>query len=133
LVCRSWALPARGASPKSGVVSSNPDLENRGEYEMSYINERLTCSFLLSVLALSGASATEHMLMPSPQTVHVGYFSATLKPVLTVNSGDIVTIESVAGLDPAIVDRASFPRTRFLNTCERSVGRSRIAGPVRTF
>jgi hypothetical protein len=52
----------------------------------------------LSVLALSGASAAEHVLMPSPQTVHVGYFSATLKPVLTVDSGDIVTIESVAGL-----------------------------------
>ena len=50
---------------------------------MSYINERLTCSLLLSVLALSGASAAEHILTPltpSPQTVHVGYFSATLKP-----------------------------------------------------
>src|SRR5208282_5147760 len=29
----------------------------------------------------SGASAAEHILMPSPQTVHVGYFSATLKPL----------------------------------------------------
>ena len=65
---------------------------------MSHISARLTCSLLLSVLALSGASAAEHMLMPSPQTVHVGYFSAMLKPVLTVDSGDIVTIESVAGL-----------------------------------
>jgi hypothetical protein len=62
---------------------------------MSYINARLTCSLLSSVLALSGASAAEHMLMPTPQTVHVGYFSAMLKPVLTVDSGDIVTIESV--------------------------------------
>jgi acetamidase/formamidase len=71
---------------------------------MSRISARLTYSLLLSVLALTGASAAEHVLMPSPQTVHVGYFSATLKPVLTVDSGDIVTIESVAGLDPAIVE-----------------------------
>jgi len=71
---------------------------------MSHISAHLTSGLLLSVLTLSGASAAEHMLMPSPQTVHVGYFSATLKPVLTVDSGDIVTIESVAGLDPAIVD-----------------------------
>jgi hypothetical protein len=66
---------------------------------MCYISARLIDSLLLSVLALSSASAAEHTLMPSPQTVHVGYFSAALKPVLTVDSGDIVTIESVAGLD----------------------------------
>jgi acetamidase/formamidase len=71
---------------------------------MSDISARLIYSLLLSVLALSGASGAEHTLMPSPQTVHVGYFSAALKPVLTVDSGDIVNIESVAGLDPAIVD-----------------------------
>ena len=49
---------------------------------MSHISARLIYSLLLSVLALSGASGA----------VHVGYFSATLKPVLTVDSGDIVTI-----------------------------------------
>ena len=58
-------------------------------------------SLLLSVLALPNASlAAEYTLMPSPQTVHIGHFSAALKPVLTINSGDIVTIESVSGPDP---------------------------------
>ena len=51
-----------------------------------------------------GARAAEFQLMPSPQTVHIGYFSAALKPVLTINSGDIVTIETVGGPDPAEVD-----------------------------
>jgi hypothetical protein len=59
---------------------------------------------LSSGLACHGARATEHTLMPSPQTVHIGYFSAALKPVLTVNSGDIVTIESVGGPDPANIE-----------------------------
>ena len=71
---------------------------------MFHISARLICSLLLSVLALPGASAAEYTLMPSPQTVHIGYFSAALKPVLTINSGDVVTIESVGGGDPAVID-----------------------------
>ena len=42
--------------------------------------------------------------MPSPQSVHIGHFSATLKPVLTINSGDIVTIETATSLDPVEID-----------------------------
>ena len=50
--------------------------------------------------AFQGAHAAEHTLMPSPQTVHFGYFSAALKPVLTINSGDILIVETVSGVDP---------------------------------
>jgi acetamidase/formamidase len=58
-------------------------------------------SLLLSVLALPNASlAAEYTLMPSPQTVHIGHFSAALKPVLTINSGDIVIVETVSNVDP---------------------------------
>src|ERR1700674_5194552 len=56
--------------------------------------------------ALPGAHAAEYTLMPSPQTVHIGHFSAALKPVLTINSGDIVTIETATHIDPGEVDRA---------------------------
>jgi acetamidase/formamidase len=45
--------------------------------------------------------------MPSPQTVHIGYFSAALKPALTINSGDTVTIETMTGpVTSADVDRS---------------------------
>jgi len=44
--------------------------------------------------------------MPSPQTVHIGHFSAVLKPVLTINSGDIVTIETATSLDPVEIDQS---------------------------
>lgn len=36
-----------------------------------------------------------HYLPASPETVHWGYFSNSLKPVLTVQSGDFVTIETL--------------------------------------
>jgi hypothetical protein len=41
--------------------------------------------------ALAGLAA-EYTLMPNPQTVHVGYLSAALMPMLTINSGAIITI-----------------------------------------
>jgi acetamidase/formamidase len=52
------------------------------------------------------ALSAEYTLMPSPQTVHIGHFSAMLKPVLTIDSGDIVTIETATSLDPAEIDRS---------------------------
>jgi acetamidase/formamidase len=59
-----------------------------------------------ALLSTREAGSAEYTLMPSPQTVHIGYFSAALKPVLTINSGDIVTIESATSLDPAEIDQS---------------------------
>jgi acetamidase/formamidase len=38
-----------------------------------------------------------HHLSASPETIHWGFFDAQLKPVLTVRSGDTVTIETISG------------------------------------
>jgi len=61
---------------------------------------------LLTGVGVSAACAAEHTLMPSPKTVHIGYFLATVKPVLSIDSGDIVTIESAASIVPAVVDQS---------------------------
>src|SRR4051812_50016204 len=55
---------------------------------------------LLGMLG-SPAIAAEHMLMPTPKTVHIGYFLANPKPVLSIDSGDTVTLESTASIVPA--------------------------------
>jgi acetamidase/formamidase len=91
-------------------------------------------------LSVRRASAAEYTLMPSPQTVHVGYFSAALKPVLTVNSGDIVTIESVSGpAAPADVDASGvvppsavpeYVRTIRREVTDRGPGEHILTGPV---
>ena len=52
------------------------------------------------------AAAAEFTLMPSPQTVHIGHFAASVKPVLSIESGDIVTIETSALLPPEVVDQS---------------------------
>jgi len=82
------------ASSKRCVLPRNPlRMQNRGR-SMANIGALSIGSLLLSVLALPNTSlAAEYTLMPSPQTVHIGHFTAALKPVLTINSGDIVIVE----------------------------------------
>jgi len=38
-----------------------------------------------------------HELLAGADTVHWGYFDATLKPVLKIESGDIVTFTTISG------------------------------------
>lgn len=40
---------------------------------------------------------TDHRLEPTPETIHWGFFDATLKPALSVASGSSVTIRTVSG------------------------------------
>ena len=92
-----------------------------------------------AVAGLPAARGAEYTLIPSPQTVHVGHFSAALKPVLTVASGDIVTIESVGGPDPADVDASGVvppsavpehTRTIRREVTDRGPGPHILTGPV---
>ncbi|QOZ34091.1 acetamidase/formamidase family protein [Bradyrhizobium sp. CCBAU 53421] len=51
---------------------------------------------------------THHHLRSSPETCHWGFFEAKLKPVLTIASGDEVTIETVNGGPETVPDRGKF-------------------------
>ncbi len=55
----------------------------------------------MATTAKSGSKQAEsgksHHLKASPETVHWGYLDASLKPVLTVDPGDRVTIDCVTG------------------------------------
>jgi acetamidase/formamidase len=106
---------------------------------MPRIGARLVGISLLLGLTAPFASAAEYTLMPNPQTVHVGYFSAASKPVLTINSGDTVTIESVAGLDPEIIDASGvvppsavpeYVRAIRREVTDRGPGPHILTGPV---
>src|SRR5216684_1938680 len=107
---------------------------------MTVICVRLAVLVAASAVAgLPAARGAEYTLMPSPQTVHVGYFSAALKPVLTVAPGDIVTIESVGGPDPADVDASGvvppnavpeYVRAIRRDVTDRGPGGHILTGPV---
>ncbi len=86
-----------------------------------------------------GALAAEHTLMPSPQTVHIGNFNAALKPVLVIDSGDIVTIETAVQIDPAVVDQSGvvppsavpdYTRAIYREVKDRGPGPHVLTGPI---
>ena len=47
-----------------------------------------------------------HVLPSSPETCHWGFFDAGLKPVLTIASGDTVTMDCVSG-GPDVLPQAA--------------------------
>jgi acetamidase/formamidase len=88
---------------------------------------------------LPRVDAAEYMLMPTPQTVHIGHFSPTLKPILTIESGDTVTIETATQTDPADVDKSGavspsavpdYVRTIFREVKDRGPGFHILTGPI---
>jgi acetamidase/formamidase len=108
---------------------------------MTFIRARL--AVLAATAALAGppaaAQAAEYTLMPSPQTVRIGHFSADVKPVLTVASGDIVTIETAAAMDPAEIDKSGvippsavpdYTRAIYRDVKDRGPGGHVLTGPV---
>jgi acetamidase/formamidase len=100
----------------------------------------LACALLLAASGgTSALHAAEHILMPSLQTVHIGYFLFSLKPVLTIDSGDIVTIESAASIIPSTVDQSGvvppsavpqYQRDIFANAKDRGPGPHILTGPI---
>jgi acetamidase/formamidase len=52
-----------------------------------------------------------HELKASTQTVHRGFFDASLKPVLTIGSGDIVRLETATG-NPRYFERLGVPKEK---------------------
>src|SRR5437868_4142684 len=72
---------------------------------------------LLPIVALAmyatAAQAEEkiHELKASPATVHRGFFDATLKPVLTIDSGDVVRLWTTTG-NPRYFERLGVPKEK---------------------
>jgi acetamidase/formamidase len=54
------------------------------------------------------SAVTHHHLKAGPETCHWGFFDPKLKPVLTVKSGDEVTVDCVSGAPDLMPDPAKF-------------------------
>lgn len=79
------------------------------------MNVRVLAACLV-LLALPIASAAQgapktHELKASVTTVHRGFFDASLKPVLTVDSGDIVRLETATG-NPRYFESLGVPKEK---------------------
>lgn len=54
----------------------------------------------------AAAAQTVHELKASPTNVHIGHFSAAIKPVIAINSGDVVVLEGPTHVEPDLVERS---------------------------
>jgi acetamidase/formamidase len=105
-----------------------------------YVPQLVACALVFVAAASApAAQAAEHTLMPSPQTVHIGHFAANVKPVLTIESGDIVTIESAAAMEPSQIDESGvvpssvvpqYVRDIYRDVKDRGPGPHILTGPV---
>jgi acetamidase/formamidase len=70
----------------------------------------VACSLMLTA-ARAQTAPKVHELKASPETVHRGFFDASLKPVLTINSGDIVKLETATG-NPRYFEQLGVPKEK---------------------
>jgi acetamidase/formamidase len=80
------------------------------------------------------SAVTHHHLKASPSTCHWGYFDPKLKPVLSVKSGDEVTVDCVSGNPEYLPDANRFhipPELKEIHARgERGPGPHILTGPI---
>jgi len=71
------------------------------------------CVAAIAACAAATAQGEEkiHELRASPTTVHRGFFDASLKPVLTIDSGDVVRLWTTTG-NPRYFESLGVPKEK---------------------
>ena len=76
------------------------------------IHKTLLLSAFVPLFSISAYAAPKvHELKATPATVHRGFFDATLPAVLTIESGDIVTLETATG-NPRWFENLGVPKEK---------------------
>jgi acetamidase/formamidase len=90
----------------------------------------------MTITASAGTSSGKtHLLQSTPDTVHWGFFDGGLPPVLSIDSGDTVTIECVSGnpewLPPAGSPFQPLPDIKLIHEkAKRGSGNHILTGPI---
>ena len=73
----------------------------------------IACTGLLALPSVTTAqdSPKVHELKASPKTVHRNFLDGTLQPILTIDSGDIVRLETVSG-NPRYYEKLGVPKEK---------------------
>lgn len=91
---------------------------------------------LFSLLVCSGPalgqSGKTHKLVATPQTVHTGFFDSTIPPVLTIESGDTVVLNTLMLMDNQLRCGMTFEELVALRQgyVDRKVGPHTLTGPI---
>src|SRR6202790_1299373 len=69
----------------------------------------MTRLLIASIMIAGNLAASDHLLKITPETVAWGHYWSAAKPVLTVKSGDTVTVERVSVGNPKTLEAAGLP------------------------
>lgn len=83
----------------------------------------LTVALAWAAARLRAPHPREHELLATPQTVHWGFYSAALPPVLMVDSGDEVIIEDVPRIAPEVLQTSRHVPPAALSESYRAIWR----------
>ncbi len=101
------------------------------------IHRFICIAILIGVFVISGGTAMAqggktYQLKATPQTVHTGFFDASIPPVLTVNSGDTVQMSTSMLMNGKL--RCGMTEQEFFEArqyfVERKMGGHTMTGPV---
>jgi acetamidase/formamidase len=107
------------------------------KFRRLHMRSAIACALLCA--GVFPLRAAEHTLMPTPQTVHIGYFLSSLKPVLSIDSGDIVNLTSAASVVPSVIDQSGvvppsavpqYQRDIYGEVKDRGPGPHILTGPI---
>src|SRR5439155_9854815 len=82
-----------------------------GRPTMRKLATMITCVLAFSVVSHAQSAPKIHESKATTRTVHRGFFDASLKPVLTINSGDIVKLETASG-NPRYFEQLGVPKEK---------------------
>ena len=88
----------------------------------------LRIGWLVALFAIP-VLAEHHTLNASPETVVVGHYWSESKPVLTIKSGDTVTIETVGTASVAALERLNVPADQIPQSLRAITGATLDRGP----
>ncbi len=97
----------------------------------------LALAFVLSVGPQSAGAQKVHEILPVPENIHYGYFDASVKPALTIDSGDIVKLRTATG-NPKYYEELGVPREKipqelfaaFAGVKDSARGDHSLVGPI---
>jgi acetamidase/formamidase len=123
----------------SRVFVSLDQLAANGQYRRAMTQLRtsvplLVCFALSGVAAQRSADGSIHDLKCAPGNVHRGFYSAELKPVLTIKSGDTVRVETCsAGIDDPLISPSEVPENwakTLSSVTDAGPGAHVLTGPI---
>jgi acetamidase/formamidase len=93
---------------------------------------RILAPLVLTLLVASAATAQApktHRLEASPSTVAYGHYWAETKPVLTINSGDIIDVDTMLTSTPDRLEKSGVPAAEIQASLRAIVDQVKDRGP----